>query len=47
MTSELAQKVGLKLFEKNLEHYAPAPVDPLYEEYVDEKGRKKRRKVCL
>lgn len=44
MTTELAQKVGLKLFERNLEQYTPA--DPLYEEYIDKKGKKKRRRVC-
>jgi len=43
MTTELARKVGLKLFEKHLEQYTPS--DPLYEEYTNEKGKKKRRKV--
>lgn len=43
MTSTLAQKAGLKLFEKHLEQYRP--VDPLYEQYTDNKGRQKRRKV--
>lgn len=38
----MAQKAGMKLFEKHLEQYAPA--DPYYEEYVDDKGKKKRRK---
>lgn len=42
MTSEMAQKVGLKLFTKHLEQYSPQ--DPLYEEYTDEKGKKKRRR---
>jgi len=35
-------KAGKELFAKNLDQYAP--VDPLYEEYVDNKGKKKRRK---
>lgn len=43
MTSKLAQKAGLKLFEKHLEQYEPK--DPLYETFKDEKGKKKRRKV--
>ncbi|PVF97940.1 hypothetical protein CPB86DRAFT_674759, partial [Serendipita vermifera] len=38
----MAQKAGLKLFEKHLEQYAPA--DPYYEEWTDEKGKKQRRK---
>jgi len=42
MAEQIAKKVGLKLFEKHLEQYTPA--DPLYEEYTDEKGKKKRRK---
>ena len=40
---KILQKTGKKLFAAHLEQYAPA--DPLYEEYVDDKGRKKRRKV--
>jgi hypothetical protein len=43
MTSALAQKTGLKVFEKHLKRYEP--VDPLYETYTDNKGRQKRRKV--
>lgn len=44
MTSTLAQKAGLKLFEQHVRDYTPA--DPLYEEYVDPKsGKKKRRRV--
>ncbi|KAF8177203.1 hypothetical protein BJ912DRAFT_1146625 [Pholiota molesta] len=35
-------KAGKKLFEKNLEQYAPA--DPLYEYYTDARGKQKRRK---
>lgn len=42
MTSDLAIKVGRKLFEKNVKQYTP--VDPLYETYTDAKGRQKRRK---
>ena len=43
MKSAILQKTGKKLFAAHLEQYAPA--DPLYEEYVDNKGRKKRRRV--
>lgn len=43
MTSALAKKTGLKVFEKHLQRYEP--VDPLYETYTDNKGRQKRRKV--
>jgi hypothetical protein len=46
MTSTILNKAGKALFEKNLEdRYAPA--DPMYEEYTDKKGRKKRRKRAL
>jgi hypothetical protein len=45
MTSKLAQKAGLKLFEKHIQAYTP--VDPLYETYTDERGKTKRRKVRL
>ncbi|KAH9850356.1 hypothetical protein C2E23DRAFT_782710 [Lenzites betulinus] len=40
--SNLAIKAGRKLFERNLKQYQPA--DPLYETYVDKKGRQRRRK---
>ncbi|KAI8980160.1 hypothetical protein BD414DRAFT_493831 [Trametes punicea] len=40
--SNLAIKAGRKLFERNLEQYQPA--DPLYETYVDKKGRQRRRR---
>ncbi|KAI0775238.1 hypothetical protein BD413DRAFT_611564 [Trametes elegans] len=40
--SNLAVKAGRKLFERNLQQYQPA--DPLYETYVDKKGRQRRRK---
>jgi hypothetical protein len=43
MTSKLAHKVGLKLFEKHLQNYEPR--DPVYETYVDKKGREKKRRV--
>jgi len=43
MTSTLAKKAGLSVFEKHLKQYEPA--DPLYEDVVDPKsGKKKRRK---
>ncbi|PSR74240.1 hypothetical protein PHLCEN_2v9984 [Hermanssonia centrifuga] len=42
MSSGLAISAGRKLFERNLDQYAPA--DPLYETYVDKKGRERRRK---
>ncbi|CAE6530954.1 unnamed protein product [Rhizoctonia solani] len=42
MTSAFAKKAGLKVFERHMQNYTPA--DPLYEEYTDEQGRKKRRK---
>jgi len=42
MTSYIAHKAGLSLFQRHLENYAPQ--DPLYETYVDNKGRTKRRK---
>ena len=32
-----------KLFQKHMANYEPA--DPLYEEYIDSKGRTRRRKV--
>ncbi|KAI0359904.1 hypothetical protein OH77DRAFT_1446590 [Trametes cingulata] len=40
--SNLAIKAGRKLFERNLEQYQPA--DPMYETYVDKKGRERRRR---
>ena len=43
MTTYIAKKAGLKLFEKHLQQYEP--VDPLYEIYTDENGRQRRRKV--
>ena len=42
--SGLAKKYGKHLFEQNLADYQPT--DPLYEEYTDERGRLRRRKVC-
>jgi hypothetical protein len=43
--SSAINKAGLKLFSRHLEHYTPS--DPLYEDYVDGRGRTKRRKVRL
>ena len=43
MTTYIAKKAGLKLFEKHLQRYEPT--DPLYETYADENGRQRRRKV--
>ena len=43
--SNALNKAGMKLFARHLEHYTPE--DPLYEEYVDKRGRTKRRKVRL
>jgi hypothetical protein len=45
MTSALAQKAGLKLFQQHVQQYAP--VDPLYETYTDANGKQHRRKVRL
>ncbi|KAI0346060.1 hypothetical protein BDW22DRAFT_1352048 [Trametopsis cervina] len=42
MSNELAVKIGRKLFSKHMEQYQPA--DPLYETYIDKKGRERRRK---
>lgn len=42
MTSKLAKKAGEKLFQKQLSSYTP--VDPLYETYVDDRGKERRRK---
>ncbi|TRM61918.1 hypothetical protein BD626DRAFT_459580 [Schizophyllum amplum] len=40
--SGLMGKAGKMLFERHMESYSPA--DPMYEEYVDAKGRTKRRR---
>ena len=45
MTTLIAKKTGLKIFEKHLRQYEPT--DPLYETYADENGRQRRRKVHL
>ncbi|KAG7090012.1 hypothetical protein E1B28_011633 [Marasmius oreades] len=45
MTSRLLGTAGKKLFERNLEQYTPA--DPLYEEYTDDRGRKKRKRRAI
>ncbi|EJD06334.1 uncharacterized protein FOMMEDRAFT_16946 [Fomitiporia mediterranea MF3/22] len=42
MSSKLLSKAGLKLFEQHLRQYEP--VDPVYETYVDDKGKTKRRR---
>ncbi|CCM02229.1 uncharacterized protein FIBRA_04309 [Fibroporia radiculosa] len=42
MTSSVATKVGRKLFAKHIQQYEPA--DPLYEDYTDERGRRRKRK---
>jgi hypothetical protein len=49
MTSTILNKAGKALFEKNIEGYMEryTPADPMYEEYTDKKGRKKRRKRAL
>ncbi|KAL7279178.1 hypothetical protein ACG7TL_007018 [Trametes sanguinea] len=43
--SNLAMKAGRKLFESNLKQYQPA--DPMYETYVDKKGRQRRRRRAI
>ncbi|KAG8907171.1 hypothetical protein FRB99_005143 [Tulasnella sp. 403] len=42
MNSTIARKAGMKVLETHLKTYQPQ--DPLYEEYVDNKGRTRRRK---
>ncbi|CAE6445583.1 unnamed protein product [Rhizoctonia solani] len=42
MAGAFAKKAGMKVFEQHMQNYTPA--DPLYEEYTDEHGKKKRRK---
>jgi len=41
--SALLGKAGKRLFEQHLEQYSPQ--DPLYEFYINDRGKKKRRKV--
>lgn len=41
--SSLIGPTGKKLFAKHLEKYTPE--DPLYEFYINKKGKQKRRKV--
>ncbi|KAI9461707.1 hypothetical protein BJY52DRAFT_1259715 [Lactarius psammicola] len=43
--SSVINNAGKKLFARHLEQYTPA--DPLYEEYVDKRGRTRRRKRQL
>ena len=45
MTSKLAQKAGLKLFEQHVNKYSPE--DPVYETYIDKNGKERKRKVCV
>jgi len=42
MSQAIMKKAGLTVFEKHMKNYEPA--DPLYEEYVDNKGKTRRRK---
>ncbi|KAJ7481577.1 hypothetical protein FB451DRAFT_1338314 [Mycena latifolia] len=42
MSNQLLGKAGKALFEKHLEQYSPA--DPMYEEYTDDRGKKRRRR---
>ncbi|KAJ7788084.1 hypothetical protein B0H14DRAFT_2536949 [Mycena olivaceomarginata] len=42
MSNALLNKAGKALFERHLEQYSPS--DPMYEEYTDARGRKKRRR---
>jgi hypothetical protein len=44
-TDYIYKKVGRGLFEKHVKNYQPQ--DPLYEEYVDKKGKTKRRRVRI
>ncbi|CAE6363650.1 unnamed protein product [Rhizoctonia solani] len=40
--STIAKKAVSKVFERHMQNYTPS--DPLYEEYTDEHGKKRRRK---
>jgi len=42
IAQKFAQKAGMRVLEENLRDYEPR--DPLYEEYVDAKGKTRRRK---
>ncbi|KAG8926842.1 hypothetical protein FRC02_008633 [Tulasnella sp. 418] len=42
MASKIAQKAGMSVLERHLKTYEPK--DPLYEDYVDERGVTQRRK---
>ncbi|KAG8948024.1 hypothetical protein FRC04_010066 [Tulasnella sp. 424] len=42
MAQAVAQKAGMKVLEQHLRNYEPK--DPLYEEYVDDRGKVRRRK---
>ncbi|PIL35609.1 hypothetical protein GSI_02337 [Ganoderma sinense ZZ0214-1] len=39
-----AKKTGRSIFARNLKQYEPK--DPLYEMYIDDRGKHRRRKVC-
>ncbi|KAF7366635.1 hypothetical protein MSAN_00921400 [Mycena sanguinolenta] len=41
-SNALLNKAGKALFEKHLQQYSPS--DPMYEEYTDARGRKKKRR---
>ena len=43
--ASIARAASRKVFERNLQNYEPK--DPLYETYVDSKGRERRRKVRM
>ncbi|KZO96572.1 hypothetical protein CALVIDRAFT_480969 [Calocera viscosa TUFC12733] len=42
MAEQLAQRYGVSIFKKHIAQYEP--VDPMYESYVDQKGRTRRRR---
>ncbi|EJU04563.1 hypothetical protein DACRYDRAFT_47767 [Dacryopinax primogenitus] len=45
MAEELARRYGVGLFKKHIAQYEPS--DPMYETYVDKKGRTKRRRRAV
>ncbi|KAG8988009.1 hypothetical protein FRB90_003020, partial [Tulasnella sp. 427] len=42
MANTVARKAGMKVLEQHLKNYEPK--DPMYEEYVDDRGKVRRRK---
>jgi len=42
MAERLLQSTGIKLFSKHIQQYSPE--DPMYETYVDKRGRQKKRR---